>query len=99
MTNWARVEDGKVTQVLVVERESKKEEVLWLITNLGGQWVESDPNAYAGKTLEGVTAQRFNAANVGFTYDKKHDAFVPPKPNEEASLDLKTMTWIVAEKN
>lgn len=54
----------------------------WLSENAGGVWV--------AETGNGVP-------NVGFTYDAGLDAFIPPKPSEDAVLDEETFTWIVEE--
>jgi hypothetical protein len=40
---------------------------------------------------------RKNYAGAGFTYDGQRDAFIPPKPFEEAVLDEETCRWIVPE--
>jgi len=42
-------------------------------------------------------AFRGNYAGIGFTYDEDLDAFIPPKPSEDATLDTETFTWIVPE--
>ena len=56
----------------------------WLAENAGGVWV--------AETGNGVP-------NIGFTYDEGLDAFIPPKPSEDAILDVDTFTWIVEEKD
>jgi hypothetical protein len=52
----------------------------WLAENAGGVWV--------AETGNGVP-------NVGFTYDEGLDAFIPPKPSEDAVLDEETFSWIL----
>jgi hypothetical protein len=42
-------------------------------------------------------AFRGNYAGIGFTYDKALDAFIPPKPSEDATLDETTFSWIVPD--
>jgi hypothetical protein len=42
-------------------------------------------------------AFRGNYAGIGFTYDEALDAFIPPKPAEDATLDEATYSWIVPE--
>jgi hypothetical protein len=39
---------------------------------------------------------RKNAAGVGYTYDAARDAFIPPKPSADATLDEATCQWIVS---
>ena len=54
----------------------------WLAENAGGVWV--------AETGNGIP-------NIGFTYDEELDAFIPPKPSDDATLDTETYTWIVPE--
>ena len=42
-------------------------------------------------------AFRGNYAGIGFTYDEALDAFIPPKPTEDAILDEATFSWVVPE--
>jgi len=37
---------------------------------------------------------RKNYAGIGYTYDKKLDAFIPPKPHPSWKLEKKTCLWI-----
>lgn len=41
---------------------------------------------------------RKNFASVGFTYDQSLDAFIPPKPDENAILDEEKCQWIIARE-
>jgi hypothetical protein len=50
-----------------------------------------EPSADQSKALRG------NYAGIGFTYDEALDAFIPPKPSEDATLDESTFSWIVPE--
>lgn len=38
---------------------------------------------------------RKNYAGIGFVYDPIRDAFIPPKPTPDATLDEETCQWIV----
>jgi hypothetical protein len=38
---------------------------------------------------------RKNYAGLGYTYDAARDAFIPPKPSADATLDEATCQWIV----
>ena len=40
-------------------------------------------------------AFRKNYAGIGYTYDPVRDAFIPPKPSDDATLDEATCQWIV----
>lgn len=37
---------------------------------------------------------RKNYAGIGFSYDEVRDAFIPPKPSDNAVLDEETCQWI-----
>jgi hypothetical protein len=38
---------------------------------------------------------RKNYAGIGYTFDEERDAFISPKPSEDAVLDEATCTWIL----
>ena len=40
---------------------------------------------------------RKNYAGIGYTYDPIRDAFIPPKPSADATLDEATCQWIVPQ--
>lgn len=50
-----------------------------------------EPSADQSKAFRG------NYAGIGFTYDEELDAFIPPKPSEDAVLDEPTFTWVMPE--
>ena len=50
-----------------------------------------EPSADQSKAFRG------NYAGIGFTYNEELDAFIPPKPSEDATLDETTFTWVVPE--
>lgn len=54
-------------------------------------------NTRAGQHINGGTPFRGNYAGIGFTYDEDLDAFISPKPSEDAVLDEDTFTWVVPE--
>ena len=54
-------------------------------------------NTRGGQHLTGGTPFRGNYAGVGFVYDEALDAFIPPKPSEDATLDEVTFSWVVPE--
>ena len=41
---------------------------------------------------------RKNYAAIGGTYDAVRDAFIPPKPSADATLDEATCKWIVPDQ-
>lgn len=50
-----------------------------------------EPSADQSKAFRG------NYAGIGFTYDEELDAFIPPKPSEDAWLDEETFSWVMPE--
>lgn len=38
---------------------------------------------------------RKNYAGIGYTYDAGRDAFIAPKPSEDAMLDEETCQWVI----
>ena len=50
-----------------------------------------EPSADQSKAFRG------NYAGIGFTYDEDLDAFIAPKPFEDAILDENTFSWVVPE--
>jgi hypothetical protein len=85
MAHAAKIEDGVVTEVLVVPdaQEHRVQDYLANDLGLGGTWVQTSYNATIRK----------NYAGKGFTYDEVRDAFIPPKCHEVATLNEDTCLW------
>jgi hypothetical protein len=89
MSHFAKVENGTVTQVIVVEQDV-------LDTGLFGDtslWVQTSYNTLGGRHVLGGTPLRKNYAGVGYTYDNERDAFIPPKIYNSWVLDEDTCLW------
>ena len=83
MAHFARVENGVVTQVIVIDQET-------LNTGHWGDpasWVQTSYNTQGGVHSLGGTPLRKNYAGIGYTYDSVRDAFIPPKPFPSWVLD------------
>ena len=88
MSHFAKVIDGIVTEVLVIEQDV-------IDTGLFGDpamWVQTSYNTFAGQHPEGRPLRK-NYAGIGFTYDTARDAFVPPRPFASWVLDEETCLW------
>lgn len=95
MAHFARVEDGLVTDVLVVPDEHEADGNGYLNgLGLDGVWVQTSYNTSAGVHSGGGTPLRYNYAGVGFTYDAVRDAFIPPRPYSSWVLDEATCLWV-----
>ena len=89
MSHFAKVENGTVTQVIVIEQDVVN-------TGLFGDpalWVQTSYNTYAGEHRLGGTPLRKNYAGIGYTYDSERDAFIPPTPFPSWILDDGTCNW------
>ena len=89
MAHYAKVVDGKVTQVIVAEQEFFDT----FVDTAPGQWIQTSYNTLGGVHTLGGTPLRKNYAGVGFSYDAALDAFVPPQPYSSWSLNEETCLW------
>lgn len=88
MAHFAKVEDGIVTEVLVISQDV-------IDTGTFGDpalWVQTSYNTRGGQHPEGRPLRK-NFAGVGFTYDAERDAFIPPKPFPSWVLDEASCLW------
>ena len=96
MSHFAKVENGIVTQVIVIEQDV-------LNTGLWGDpslWIKTSYNTRANvhytpntNTPSGQPALRGNYAGIGYTYDKDRDVFYPPIPYPSWAINQSTWTW------
>jgi hypothetical protein len=94
LAHFAKLDENNlVTQIVVTDNEMPNEGYDWLQKNLPGVWIQTSYNTLAGKHSQGKTPLRKNFAGIGFTYDKKLDAFIPPKPYNSWILDKETCQW------
>jgi hypothetical protein len=95
MSHFAKVVDGRVTEVIVAEQDfinsgAVGDASLWKQTSYntrGGVHYGAD-----GKPDSGV-ALRGNYAGIGFIYDGTHDVFYPPQPYTSWTINTTTWTW------
>jgi hypothetical protein len=76
MGHFAKVVDGKVTQVIVAEPEFFDT----FVDSSPGTWLATSYNTLGNKHLKGGTPLRGNYAGVGYTYDAQKDVFYAPQP-------------------
>jgi hypothetical protein len=88
MSHFAKVLDGKVTQVIVAEPEFFET----FVDSSPGTWIQTSYNTQANQHPEGRPL-RGNYAGVGFTYDATNDVFYAPQPFASWTLDNTTWTW------
>jgi hypothetical protein len=96
MAHFAQIDDTNIViEVLVVpeEQQHRGQEFLADDLGLGGVWIQTSYNTWAGIHTEGGTPLRKNYAGIGFTYDADRDAFIPPRPEGDWILNEATCQW------
>ena len=89
MAHFAKVTDGKVTQVIVAEPEF----FTTFVDTSPGEWIQTSYNTHGGVHATGGTPLRKNYAGIGYTYDRTRDAFIPPQPYPSWTLDETSCLW------
>jgi hypothetical protein len=89
MAHFAKVVDGKVTQVIVAEPEFFET----FVDTSPGEWIQTSYNTRGGEHTLGGTPLRKNYAGIGYTYDRVRDAFIPPQPYASWTLNEDTCLW------
>ena len=89
MAHFAKVVDGKVTQVIVAEPEFFNT----FVDSSPGEWIQTSYNTRGGVHTLGGTPLRKNYAGIGFSYDRVKDAFIPPQPYASWTLNDTTCLW------
>jgi hypothetical protein len=95
--HFAKVVDGKVTQVIVAELEFFDT----FVDSSPGAWIQTSYNTRgnvhygADGEPDGGVALRGNYAGIGFTYDQPNDVFYAPHPSPDAVLNQTTWLWEV----
>jgi len=92
MSHYAKVVDGKVTQVIVAEADF----FTTFVDSSPGEWIQTSYNTQGNQHPNG-TPLRGNYAGIGYTYDRKNDVFIAPKPADDATLNTTTWLWEVPE--
>lgn len=89
MAHFAKVVDGKVSQVIVAEPEFFDT----FVDSSPGQWIQTSYNTQGGVHTLGGTPLRKNFAGIGYTYDAQRDAFIPPQPFASWTLNEDSCLW------
>ena len=89
MGHYAKVTDGKVTQVIVAEADFFDT----FVDSSPGEWIQTSYNTHGGQHTLGGTPLRKNYAGIGYSYDRTKDAFIPPQPYASWTLNEQTCLW------
>jgi hypothetical protein len=93
MAHFAKIENGIVTQVIVVANAdtasadgTEKEYIgaAFCERLLGGDWKQTSYNGTIRK----------NYAGIGYTFDESRNAFIPPQPFPSWTLVEETCRWV-----
>ena len=106
MPYFAKLNEDNVVTFVVAGRAEDENAEADLSARTGDTYKRTSYNTRAGVHYDPATGKpsadqskafRGNYAGIGFTYDEGLDAFIPPKPSEDATLNTETFTWIVPE--
>jgi len=95
MSHFAKIVDGKVTQVIVAEPEF----FTTFVDSSPGTWIQTSYNTRGGKHYDqegkedGGVALRGNYAGIGYTYDATNDVFYAPQPYASWTISAPDWTW------
>jgi len=95
LSHFAKVTDGKVTQVIVAEKEFFDT----YVDSTPGEWIQCSYNTRGGVHYgqdgqpDGGVALRGNYAGIGYIYDRTNDVFYAPQPDSTWVLNTTTWTW------
>ena len=95
MSHFAKVCDGKVTQVIVAEPEFFDT----FVDSSPGAWIQTSYNTRGGVHYgadgqpDGGVALRGNYAGIGHTYDRANDVFYAPQPFASWTLNQTIWMW------
>ena len=89
MTHFAKVNNGIVEQIIVAEPEFFES----FVDTTPGEWIQTSYHTQGGEHTQGGTPLRKNFAGIGYTYDRKKDAFIAPKPFASWTLNDDTCLW------
>lgn len=97
MSNYAKVVNGKVVEVIVADIEFFKT----FKDTSPGTWLQTSYNTRGNVHYgpdgqpDGGVALRGNYAGIGYIYNAEADKFYSPKPEEgNWVLDTRTWTWV-----
>lgn len=94
MGNYAKVENGKVTQVIVADQAFIDSGVV------GTGWEFTDINTHGGVHYgpdgqpDGLPQIGYNYAGIGYDFYKEPFAYSPPQPYPSWVLDTNTYLWV-----
>jgi hypothetical protein len=89
MGHFAKVNNGKVEQVIVAEADFFNH----FVDTSPGTWIQTSYNTIGGQHTQGGTPLRGNYAGIGYTYDAVNDVFYAPQPFPSWTISAPTWIW------
>lgn len=100
MGHYAKVNNGKVVEVIVAEEDFFKT----FVDTSPGEWIKTSYNTRGGVHYKADTvppepsedqsqALRGNYAGIGYTYDAQNDVFYAPQPKKGWVLNKQNWLW------
>ena len=96
MAHYAKVLNGKVTNIIVAEQDF----IDSFVDTIPGEWIQTSYNTHGGvHYTDGAPSDdqtktlRYNYATVGGSYDRDADAFYDNQPFSSWTLNTETYVW------
>jgi hypothetical protein len=89
MGHFAKIVNGRVTQVIVAEPDFFET----FVDTSPGEWIQTSYNTKGGVHVLGGTPLRKNYAGIDYTYDRERDAFIPPQSFPSWTLNEESCLW------
>ena len=90
MAHYAFLDDNNIVTEVITGRN--EDEVVDGISDWESHYAEVRGQRCVRTSYNGNI--RKNYAGIGFTYDEERDAFIPPQPGPDWTLDEDTCLWI-----
>ena len=105
MAHYAFINDKNVVTQVITGRD--EDDLVENVTSWADYYgarhntlcVQTSYNTRGGVHLLGGTPLRKNYAGIGYTYDEARDAFIPPQPSPDCTLDEETCLWVCPEED
>jgi hypothetical protein len=89
MGHFAKIVNGRVTQVIVAEPDFFEK----FVDTSPGEWIQCSYNTKGGVHAHGGTPLRKNFPGFDFIYDKQRDAFYEEQPYPSWTLNEDSCLW------
>lgn len=97
MSHFAKLDENNIVIFVTFGRDEDDGKEAELSARTGDVYKQTSYNTQGGIHLLGGTPFRKNFAAVGDTYDPIRDAFIPPKPEGDWTLNEETCLWVADE--